>query len=235
LKNKEEDKQKIKGIQAMNRQKSALKNFRIYLTAGIMGGLALSFAPSVINGFSSVAHAEDDMSHNGVKQFVQQAANEVIQVLNMPDRSLPTRQKAFQEIFTRYADVPRIAAFAGGSGWKDASPKQRDAFVEVFGRYMAFTYAKRFESYAGETVDITRVTDAGRKGLIIQTKINRPAGAPPVLVDWQIKAENESYKVVDLVVEQVSMSMTQRAEFQAILEKNNNSLEALRDNLTKRL
>ena len=48
--------------------------------------------------------------------------------------------------------------------------------------------------------------------------MTRPAGGAPVRVDWRVRRMSGAFKITDVVVEGVSMSITQRDEFSAVIQ-----------------
>ena len=69
----------------------------------------------------------------------------------------------FEEIFSKYADVPLIARKALGPTWRGASKAQRSAYVSAFRGYMARYYGKRFEEFLGSEIIVSnsRKTSGG--------------------------------------------------------------------------
>ncbi len=166
------------------------------------------------------------------KTYVQEVATQVITVLQKYKNDFDQRRAAFSKLFMQYADVPRMAAFAAGPLWQPATPAQRSAYTEAFANYMASSYARRFESYSGEKVTMGRVIDGGRKGLVVETRIER-AGQAPVALDWQLRTNADgSLKVNDVLAEQISMLLTHKTEFMAIVATNP---KATLDDLTQML
>ena len=66
----------------------------------------------------------------------------------------------------------------------------------------------------------------GRGDTIVSTVILQRSG-PPVNVDWRIRAGDDSYKVVDVIVEGVSMVITQRDEFSSVIRRSGGNVEGL--------
>ncbi|MCP1334937.1 MlaC/ttg2D family ABC transporter substrate-binding protein [Futiania mangrovi] len=168
------------------------------------------------------------------KAFVQGLADRVIQVLEKNGNDTAARQAEFRDIFARNADVEAIGKFATGRYWRAASEEEKRAYLDFFADYVSFMYATRIDAYAGEKLEVERVIDAGAKGLIVKSRIVRAEG-PPVQVDWRLRATDGGFKVIDLIVEQVSMAQTQQSEFTSILARNGGKLPALVEELKPRV
>ena len=65
------------------------------------------------------------------------------------------------------------------------------------------------------------------------TEIVRPNG-PPVRVDWRVRKNGETLKVVDVIAEGISMLITQRDEFAAVIQNSGGKVDALIDRLRRR-
>ncbi len=66
------------------------------------------------------------------------------------------------------------------------------------------------------------------------TKIERPHGAP-ILIDWKIFEKNGQLKIYDVILEGISMGITQRSEFASVIQKAGGSIASLNQALEKKL
>ncbi len=48
-----------------------------------------------------------------------------------------------------------------------------------------------------------------------------------ISVNWRLVPDGNSFKIVDVVIEGVSMGVTQRNEYASVLQRNGNSISAL--------
>ena len=70
------------------------------------------------------------------------------------------------------------------------------------------------------------VAPAGESDSMVTTQIVRPNG-PPVNVSWRVRKSGSDYKIIDVVVENVSMGVTQRQEFASVIEQNGGRVDGL--------
>jgi len=89
------------------------------------------------------------------------------------------------------------------------------------------TYSRRFQNYQGETLVVkgTRAVGNGNDTLVA-TEIRQKDG-PPISVDWRVRQAGGGYKVVDVIVARVSMSVTQRDEFASVIAQNGGNIDGL--------
>ena len=151
--------------------------------------------------------------------------NEALKVLgkNVDPNMRVTR---FRQLFNEDFDVPGIARFVLGRYWRIATAEQQQEFVRLFTNYIALAYANRLAEYSGETLRVTGSRSAP-DGQLVSSEIVRANGQPPARVDWLLTPENGAYKISDVTVEGVSMAVTQRSEFAAVIQRNGGQVEGL--------
>lgn len=135
-------------------------------------------------------------------------------------------EAGFERIVARYADMGPIAASILGQPWRTATAAQKQAFVAGFQRYFARKYGRTFGEYRNATISVTGARDAGKSGVLIQSTVVRP-GQETVAVDWQISDRSGAAKVVNLIIEGVSMLANERAEVGAMLDAQGGSIDGL--------
>jgi phospholipid transport system substrate-binding protein len=141
-------------------------------------------------------------------------------------RSEEQLYREFEALLARYGDMPVVAASALGPPWRTASAAQRQAFVSAFQTYFARKYGRQFRDYRNAGIEIVRARDAGRSGVLVETTALRP-GQPGINVAWQVSERGGSPKVVNLLIEGVSMLTNERAEVGAMLEAERGDLDRL--------
>ena len=155
------------------------------------------------------------------------------------DTSPDQRFVRFRQIFRADFDVPGIARFVLGPYWRLASPAQQQEFLALFENYIVQTFSGRLSQYA-ESGDAPRVTGSrlDPEGAVVSSQINLANGGGPragghgptvlpIKVDWHLTAQNGSYKINDVVVDGVSMAVTQRSEFTSAIERQGGQVQAL--------
>lgn len=148
--------------------------------------------------------------------LVRKLSAELIAMINS-GRSEAQLYREFEALLARYGDMPVVAASALGPAWRDTPQAQRQAFVAAFQTYLARKYGRQFRDYRDARIEIMRARDAGRSGVLVETTAVRP-GQPGISVDWQVSERGGSPKVVNLIIEGVSMLTNERAEVGAMLE-----------------
>jgi len=72
------------------------------------------------------------------------------------------------------------------------------------------TYARRLGGYSGETLTVGTARLAKKGRAVVSSQLIRPEG-PPVKVEWRLRNGDEGWRIFDVMVEGVSMALTQRS------------------------
>jgi phospholipid transport system substrate-binding protein len=164
----------------------------------------------------SAAMAQDGGDKPG--KFIQGLADEAIAVLRDREGSLDEREKRFREVLKDDFAMKKIGRFAVGKFWRQMSADQQQQYQQLFEEWILKTYSIRFGGYSDETVNVLKTIKAGQTDVFVRTKIKSSSGRA-LKVDWRVRNIKDNYKIIDVVVEGVSMLVTQKAEFGAVLRQ----------------
>ena len=143
------------------------------------------------------------------------------------------RKRRFRKLFNENFDRDRIARFVLGRHWRGASPEERREFLDLFETFVVEAYASRFKEYAHQTFEVLD-SRPKKKDIWIDSRLVRAHG-PAATVSWRLRATDDSYRVIDVVIEGISMAITQRDEFNAVISSNGNTVGGLNAALRKKL
>ena len=122
-----------------------------------------------------------------------------------------------EPVIRRTFDIPTMARLSVGSSWATLSEGQRQQVIESFGRYISAIYADRFNSYAGQKLQVTREQPAAA-GLMVKSQIIK-ANGEPVNVDYMMRRNGDTWLISDIYLDgAISEVATRRSEFGAILK-----------------
>jgi phospholipid transport system substrate-binding protein len=171
---------------------------------------------------------------NDPAAFIQGLGDQAIQILKSKNTQ-GERQAAFSKLFTEGFDVPAIGKFVLGRYWRDATPEQQQEYLRLFGQYVVAIYAGRFSNYSGEQFKVLGSKADDQATATVNSQIIRPNGGPPIHIDWKTAHEGDGYKIIDVVAENLSMSLTQRSEFASVIEHGGGNVGALIDVLKQKV
>jgi len=164
----------------------------------------------------SAAPARAAAEASDPRAFVEHLGDEVVGILKSPDVKVPDRQRRFQTLFVQSFDAPTIGRFVLGQYWQKTSEEQRRSYLELFSDYVAAIYAVQFSHYEGQTFKTTGVQPVAGGDSAVEAEIAR-AGNPPMKVTFRVRREGVGLKIIDVMVEGVSLIVTKRDEFASVL------------------
>jgi phospholipid transport system substrate-binding protein len=164
------------------------------------------------------------------EEVVRKMSDAVVAVLQQKDLSPDAKREKIRGIVEGYVDFQTMARLVLARNWKGLDEAKKKTFVEEFKQHLSVTYGKNVESYHNEKVQITGERDEGRGDWTVQSKILRPQGGD-ILVDYRLRNENGEWKVIDLVIERVSLVSSFRSQFQDVMANGgiDRLLELLRE------
>jgi phospholipid transport system substrate-binding protein len=200
-----------------------LRLIGIALLAALLGAGAASPRPAVAEDFTKEAGT-----------FVGSLGDQAIQIIT--DKSLdPTgRERRFHDMFVNSFDVPAIGRFVLGRYWRTATDAQKAEFLKLFEDMIVKTYNNRFTEYKGEQFAVIG-TRADGDSAMVATNVVQPGGRPPVKVEWRVLKEDGKPKIVDVVIEGVSMSVTQQQEFGSVIQRSGGQVDGLLSTMRERV
>src|SRR5437667_7164798 len=156
-------------------------------------------------------------------QLVQKITAEVLAAIKS-DKELAAgdKQKALklaEEKVLPYIDFEQATRLAVGRAWSQASPEQKKRLVSEFRNMLVRTYSNAIEGYQGQTLKV--LPSRGKQDpedTTVRTQFIR-AGGQPLPIEFHMRQTDKTWKVYDIVVEGVSLVMTYRSEFDAVVKQ----------------
>jgi len=116
-------------------------------------------------------------------------------------------------------DFREATRLAVGRAWRDASKEQQERLVAEFRRMLVRTYSNAISAYEGQTVKVQPVhMKADDTDVTVRNQYIRPGGKP-VQLDYQMHKTADGWKIYDIIVEGVSLVLTYRSEFDAVVKQ----------------
>lgn len=168
-------------------------------------------------------------------KFVQALGDRAIAIL--ADKTITAEQRSaqFRQMLGDSFDLPTIGRFVIGQSWRSATPEQQKEYMDLFEALVVKTYSDRFALYTGEGFAVKAVHPEDERDFIVNSEISHPDGSPATTVDWRLRQKGDKLGIIDVVVEGVSMSVTQRQEYASVLQRNDGKIDGLLDLMRQRL
>lgn len=193
----------------------------------MIGGLVLL----MVFGVSSISVA------GGPTEDIRKTTDKIIAILTDPglkeagkarDRALQIRN-AVDERF----DWEEMSRRTLARHWKDRTQKEKEEFVDLFGKLLERTYLDKVEGYSGEKVLYVDEKVEGNYGLVMVKIVTRKD--TEIQVDYRLKNKVKDWLVYDISIEGVSLVNNYRKQFQSILTRSSfkDLMEKLRSKVEK--
>lgn len=116
-------------------------------------------------------------------------------------------------------DLDTISRFALGSSWQRATPAQQQEYQALFAAWTADTYARQLGADRGATLTVIDSQPAlDSTDAIVRTQINRADGSS-IDTELRVREREGHMQIVDVTMGGVSMDVTQRDEFSAVIHR----------------
>lgn len=158
------------------------------------------------------------------EQLVTAAVNDITRSINS-GKSGAALYNDFEAIFERYGDVGYSAQGVMGRPWREMSGQQRRAFADALKVYLSRKYGRRFREFQGAEINVMNTREI-RRGTEVVTSV-RLRGSAPFEVLFRVRDVNGQPRFYDLVIEGISLVVTERAEIGAKLDARRGNVDAL--------
>ena len=192
---------------------------RIKATAPFVGVvLAVCMAAGWSPAQSKAPEVHDETA---ARLFLNSLGERAIAVAQDTSSSLPERERRLRLLIREGFDVNVIARFVLARHWRRMPNEQRREFVVAFEDVLVAQTLFHFQDYEGETFDIGEAgpDPTNPRLLSVSTTVHRPNGTK-ARVNWRLLKKDDDYRVIDVVLEGVSIALTLRSEFGAVIQQS---------------
>ena len=180
---------------------------------------------------SSINLLSDENPYN----FIDSNAQKMVILLKenkslfLEDRQL--YEQKIKEIFEPMIDFRRVAATVMGKKYYLASSKeQRAEFVVIFKDSLLDTYAETLAQWENQTITTIfpknmEIQTNNLKNIEVQQTLNTGSSKYPISYKLR-KNKDNSWSIVNIIVNGVNLGLTFRNQFQALAIKNNGNIES---------
>ena len=168
------------------------------------------------------------------EKFIHTLADRALGLVTDKSSDASSKRARFDELLSETFDMEGIGRFLLGRYWPLATPEEREAYLTAFRESIVYTYTARFDDYSGQKLVVDGSREDGQF-ILVPSRIVDPQGGPDVKVEWRLIRQGDTFKVVDVVIEGVSMSVTQRQEYASVIQSNGGDVKALIKALNERM
>lgn len=162
----------------------------------------------------------------GAQKFIAAMGDDAIGFLKNDSLSADQKANEFRKLLNRNFDMDSISRFALGRNWKEATPAQQKEYQKLMNDMIVEVYSKRFNDYKGQSFEVKSSQPMGKNDYMVSSLIV-PDQGQAVKIDWRVRDKDGRLKIIDVVVEGVSMTLTQRSEFASVIQRGGGNIDAL--------
>jgi len=152
--------------------------------------------------------------------LVKSTVNEVLGVIKQ-NKDQKTLIDLAEKQVVKHFDFRQMTQLALGRSWSQATSEQKDALERAFRTLLVRTYTAALSQSSGETrVEVKPATlKAGDAETVVRTLAFEP-GRKPVQIDYRMRNASGSWKIYDVVVENLSLVTNYRSTFQSEITRS---------------
>lgn len=122
-------------------------------------------------------------------------------------------------------DVERVAQFTMGRHWRSMDEATRGDFMDAFRSFARVQLREHLADFSEADVEILRTVERKPGDAIVTTKVSGVDNKEH-MVSWRVN-DNDGWKVTDIEAMGLWFAIEQRAQFQAMLDKNGGNVSQL--------
>ena len=164
---------------------------------------------------------------------VQANVDKILEVLRDPslkaDSAKETKKERLRTIYKSMFDEVELSRRTLARNWNKLNTEERREFVELYQQVLEKAYIDKILSYTNEEIAYERETRLTENQVEVQTVIITSSKKIPI--SYRVILSGGTWKVYDVIIENVSLVLNYRTQFNTILEKNTPEglLEILRE------
>jgi phospholipid transport system substrate-binding protein len=153
---------------------------------------------------------------------VQTNANKVLDVLRDPklkaESAKEIKKEKLDAIYEQMFDEVELSRRTLGGNWNKLNPAQQQEFIHLYRQILEKAYMDKILSYTNEKIVFSKDNMLSNNQAEVQTKVITSSREIPIF--YRVILKDGTWKVYDVVVENVSLVQNYRSQFNSILAKN---------------
>lgn len=198
----------------------------------------LCFALMLALGVRTAAAAPDvEAARAVIKDF----GREVLEVLGPGGQKDEQQLEKLTKLLKQAIDLDVTGRLILAKNWRRASEEQRATYLDLFRPYALDNLASKIRASSAEipleNFEIVKSEVVGKNDVLVSTDLYWP-GYPPYRLDWRIRSQEDGgLQAIDVMIQGISMVVTQRAEFASVIERSgfDGLLDRMRNQVKRQL
>ncbi len=158
--------------------------------------------------FAGVARAADAVPGPAPQELIEATANKLLGALDADRekaRKDPARvRQLVDEILLPHFDTDYSARLVLGKNWRDATPEQRQRFIDAFYQSLLRNYGSSLADFTADRMKVLPFRgDLSSGQAVVRTEVRRGSGQV-VPVNYTLRATPDGWKAWDVAIEGIS-------------------------------
>ncbi len=153
---------------------------------------------------------------------IQTNVNKVLDVLRDPklkgESAKKIKKEKLEVIYEQMFDEVELSMRTLGGNWTKLNPAQQREFIQLYRQVLEKAYIDKLLSYTDEKIVFSKENMLSNNQAEVQTKVITSSKEIPIF--YRVILKDGTWKVYDVVVENVSLVQNYRSQFNSILGKN---------------
>lgn len=192
---------------------------------------AAMVAAIVLSATLTAAPASAD---DAARAYTQTMIDNGFAILRDPRIDKAARVNRFTAYIVEHMDARKTALFTLGNFRRGAPDGVVEPFVAAFTAYSTAIYGAHLVDYAGATVRVTGDVPNKPGDVTVATVAEGGPLREPLRIAFRLVAEGGAYKIVDVQVAGIWLSVEQRDQFASVLSQNRGDIASLTASLKDR-
>lgn len=158
------------------------------------------------------------------ESYVSGIAKDVIKLANSGAKGDALRGR-FNALLGKYTDVRSVAQFSLGNYRKDLPADKKEEFYRLVLNYISALFVYYVDEFRGSGLEIKGTNQQGKQ-LIIMSAVTFK-GRSPATVRWRLVPAGGGYRVNDVNIKGIWLSVSMRQRFTDILKRSKGKFEPL--------
>jgi phospholipid transport system substrate-binding protein len=168
------------------------------------------------------------------KAFIKNTINSFDFLFQKPPLEPHETISRIQSLWKQHFATQIIARFVLGKYARTANPSQLTRFENIFTEVNSFSLIQRLQDFNKPEFSFTRSLNMKSNTVMVFTEFRTKDGKK-IEIGWRVLHRNNSYRIVDIVIAEISMLQTFKSEYNAYLRGNKGDINALITELEEKL
>ena len=192
----------------------------------------MAFAVTIFLLPLKIQAADQDYSKH--EDFIQSLGNDVVSILINKNEKMTSRKDKFRREIKENFALRSIGRFIVARYWRRMDTTQKAEYLKLFEDAVIENYASQFNDYNNQQMVVKSSRGTKDGGVVVKTDIRRPGQGEPLHIAWKVFNTKRGFKVLDVIVNNVSMSITLRNEYASAIQ-NRGGVDGLLEYLREKI